>query len=81
MGFIAGLALAIILNLVPYMRTRGAYQTDGLEVIGFPMVFRSLGGFTYALDFFWPALAVDILFATALAFTGGLVFCKLQMTK
>ena len=44
-GFAVGCLLAVGLNLLPYLRTRGAYQIDGLEVIGFPFAFRSLGGF------------------------------------
>jgi hypothetical protein len=77
-GAAAGCLLAIGLNLLPYLRTRGAYQTDGLEVIGFPVVFRSLGGFAYRLYFSWWALLADILFAIFLAFALGLMWSKIR---
>ena len=31
-------------NLLPYLRSRGAYQYDGQEVAGFPYAFRRIGG-------------------------------------
>jgi hypothetical protein len=52
-GTSVGCLLAVGLNLLPYLRTRGAYQADGFELIGFPFVFRSFGGFTYRLYVSW----------------------------
>ena len=70
-GFIATGLLAIALNFLPYILTRGAYQTDGLEMMGFPFVFRSLGGFAYMLYFSWSALAADLGFAIIIAVLAG----------
>jgi hypothetical protein len=73
-----GYSLAIGLNVLPYLRTRGAYQMDGFEVIGFPFVFSSEGGFAYRLSFHWWALLADILLATLFAFALGLVWSTIR---
>jgi hypothetical protein len=78
-GILFGGVLAIGLNLLPYLRTHGAYGTDGFEVIGFPFVFRSLGGFVGKLDFHWWALLVDVLLAALLAFTVGYLWSRIRM--
>ncbi|WP_269792505.1 hypothetical protein [Stenotrophomonas sp. Iso1] len=36
--------IAAFANLLPYLRSRGAYQYDGQEVAGFPYAFRRIGG-------------------------------------
>ncbi len=73
-GFSAGCLLAVGLNLLPYLRTHGAYQTDGLELIGFPFVFRRFGGLAPWLYFHWWALAIDILLAGIFAGALGMVW-------
>jgi hypothetical protein len=78
-GFLAGALLAAGLNFLPYVLSRGAYQTDGLEVIGFPLTFRALGGFAYTSYFYWSAFAVDLLFcgtAGMLAGYASLALCR-----
>ena len=78
-GTSVGCLLAIGLrNLLPYLRTRGAYQADGFELIGFPFVFRSFGAFTYRLYISWWALLADILLAALLAFALGLLGSRLR---
>jgi len=77
-GFSAGLVLAVILNLVPYLLTRGAYHGDGFEVIGFPFVFRSSGGFAYRLSFSWLALAADLFAAGIIALAAGYIGIKIR---
>ena len=77
-GTSVGCLLAVGLNLLPYLRTRGAYQADGFELIGFPFVFRSFGGFTYRLYISWWALLADILLAALFAFALGLVWSRLR---
>jgi hypothetical protein len=80
-GVSVGCLIAACLNLFPYLRTRGAFQTDGLEHIGFPFVFRSLGGFAYRLYFHWWALVADILLAAFFAFALGLLWSKIRSRK
>jgi hypothetical protein len=77
-GTSMGCVLAVGLNLLPYLRTRGAYQADGLELIGFPFVFRSFGGFAYRLDLYWWALLADILLAALFAFALGVVWSRFR---
>jgi hypothetical protein len=77
-GASVGCLFAAGLNLLPYLRTRGAYQTDGLEIIGFPFVFRGLGGFAYQLYIDWWALLADILLAAVLSFVLGLVWSRIR---
>src|SRR5262245_16576542 len=71
MGVTGGVMFAVFCNLVPFFRTLGAYGTDGFEVIGFPLVFRAVGGFAFSVHFYWLAFAVDLLFATIIALVAG----------
>ena len=60
--------LAAFANLLPYLQTRGAYKTDGLEIIGFPFTFRQRGGYYYVDDFRIGLLLADIVIALLFAF-------------
>ena len=71
LGFTAAALVAVFLNLLPYLRTRGAMQGDGFEVIGFPFIFRSEGGFAWAYEFSYLALIGDIALALVVAATAG----------
>jgi hypothetical protein len=66
-----GLFVALEANLAPYYMTRGAYGFDGLEIIGFPFVFRSVGGFSFAFEFSHLALSADIAIAVIFSFAVG----------
>jgi hypothetical protein len=77
-GLSVGCLFASGLNLLPYLRTRGAYKADGLEIIGFPFVFRSLGGFAYRFYFHWWALVADALLAAIFAFVLGVAWSKIR---
>ena len=70
-GFSAAALVAAFLNLLPYLRTRGAYHGDGFEVIGFPFTFRRLGGFIGTYEFHITALLADIGLALVVALLVG----------
>jgi hypothetical protein len=70
-GFSVAAVAAVLLNFLPYVRTRGAYHGDGFEVIGFPFVFRRFGGFEGIYEFNIAILLADIAFgAVAAVFVG-----------
>jgi hypothetical protein len=66
-GFAVGAVLAVSLNLMPYLRTLGAYKGDGFEIIGAPFVFRRLGGIAGIYEFSAIALVADIVVALVIA--------------
>jgi hypothetical protein len=71
-----GLAVAIWANALPYLRTRGAAGFDGVEITGFPFVFRSFGGFSPAFEFS-QALSADIAIAIAFSLCAGVAAKRL----
>src|SRR5438132_3466550 len=72
MGFIAGVAMALTLNLLPFWQSYGAYGTDGYEVIGFPLIFRRFGGFSPIYEFRVDLLLIDIALGVVIALVVGL---------
>lgn len=76
-GFAVGLCIAAIANAVPYVRTHGAYVTDGWELIGFPFVFHIRGGFSDTHRFLWAAFAGD----AAVALIAGAMTGVLSATR
>jgi hypothetical protein len=70
-GFATAVLVAVVLNLLPYLRTRGAIHGDGFEVIGFPFIFRSEGGFAWTYEFSYLALLADITLALVVALGVG----------
>ena len=72
-GFIAGAVAVTFLNLLPFFRTRGAYNGDGFEIIGFPFTFRRLGGFAGIYEFHTIALIADIVLGLVSALLVGCV--------
>jgi hypothetical protein len=67
-AFAATTLLAAFANLLPYLLTRGAYNGDGYEVIGFPFTFRRLGGYVGIYEFSVGLLLADIIVALLFAF-------------
>ena len=67
LGAVLGFVAATAANVVPYIQTHGAYGFDGVEISGFPFVFRSFGGFSPAYHFSHLALSADI----AIVLTAG----------
>ena len=67
-AFAATTLVAAFVNLVPYLQTRGAYKTDGLEVIGFPFTFRRFGGYYPIYEFSVGLLLADIIVALLFGF-------------
>ena len=65
-AFTATTLLAAILNLVPYLQTRG--YIDGFVVIGFPFTFLRFGGIGYIDEFRVGLLLADIIVALVFAF-------------
>lgn len=76
-GFSAALVVAAGANLFPYWRTYGAAGTDGVEVIGFPLTFRRLGGFVPVYEFHAGALLIDLGLAVGFALAVGWAVMKL----
>src|SRR5689334_8209585 len=74
-AFVATTLLAAFLNLLPYLQTRGAYNGDGFEVIGFPFIFRRLGGIAGIYEFRVGLLLADILVALLVAFLVAYAYC------
>ena len=77
-GFSVAILVATFLNLLPYLRTRGAYHGDGFEIIGFPFTFRRLGGFVGTYEFHVTALLADIGLALVAALLVGYVYSRVH---
>jgi hypothetical protein len=67
-AFAATALVAAFANLLPYLLTRGAYNGDGYEIIGFPFTFRRLGGYLGIYEFSVGLLLADIIVALLFAF-------------
>ena len=80
-GCILGVCFAAILNILPFVLSRGAYNSDGYEVVGFPFEFRRLGGLAGIYQFHVWALAIDILIAAGIAIVAGYLCAKLPFQK
>lgn len=72
-----GLAIAIGANVLTYIQTRGAAAFDGVEIIGFPFVFRSFGGFAQFFEFSHVALSIDIAIAITFSLGAGVAAKRL----
>ena len=70
-GFALGAAIAVALNLIPYWLTFRDYAGDSYEVIGFPFVFRRVGGYSFSYTFLTDLLLVDIAVAVSFALVVG----------
>ena len=75
-GFSLTVFFGVLLNFATYLGTRGAYNGDMFEVIGFPIVFRSLGGFAGRYRFSLAALAADVLIILVAAAVVGFIFSR-----
>jgi hypothetical protein len=73
LAFLATLLLGAALNVIPFVRSYRAYDTDGYEIIGYPFIFRRKGGFVPRYGFNSIALAEDIVIFLALAVIIGIV--------
>ena len=71
-GFAVGVVCALIANLIPLAITWGDYRRDGLEVIGFPLTFRSLGTSGIKIDA--SGLLADIALGLAVATAFGIIW-------
>jgi hypothetical protein len=72
-GFAIGAAVAVGMNLLPYWQTYRAYGGDGYEIIGFPFVFRRMGGFSYSYTFRMDLLLADASIGLIVALVAGCV--------
>jgi hypothetical protein len=79
-GVAAGALFAVFCNLVPFFYTYGAYGTDGVEVIGFPLAFRSAGGYLFSTHFYWLHFLADLLFAAIVCLVGGYAAIGIRTT-
>jgi hypothetical protein len=73
-GFWIAIVIMICVNVIPYGCTYGTYNTDGLEVAGWPLHFWEFGGPVPIRHFNWPYLLIDILVAIVLAAAAGVSF-------
>lgn len=78
-AFAATTLLGAILNLVPYLQTRG--YIDSFVVIGFPFTFRRFGGIVYIDEFSVGLLLANIIVALLLAFLVAYPFLLFSQTK
>ena len=72
-GITVGWCCAVVLNVFPYLLSRGAYRTDGYEIAGFPLTFYRFGGIAGARYVYPSAIIVDIATSLAIALAGGYV--------
>ena len=77
-GASVGAFVAVGLNLLPYWRSYQAYNGDGYEAIGFPFVFRRMGGFVGIYEFRAELLIVDAAIALSFTALAGLVAMKVS---
>src|SRR5688572_2849465 len=75
-GFAIAAAVAVLLNFLPYVRTRGAYHGDGFEVIGFPFIFWRHGGFEGIYEFKVVPLLANIAVGLVMALLVGYACSK-----
>ena len=68
-----GIVLAFA-NILPFLLSRGTYQTDGVEVAGWPFQFYELGGYAGFMHFYPWKLAANIVIAVTLSATGAWAF-------
>jgi len=61
-------------NVVPYLLTRGAYATDGVEIAGWPLDCYAGGGFTGRWYFSEWAMAGNIVIAMMVSALGAWMF-------
>jgi len=78
LGASVGAVVAIGLNLLPYWRSYQAYHGDGFEVLGFPFVFRRMGGIAGIYEFRPELLVADAAIALSFAALAGWVAMKLS---
>lgn len=80
-AFMIAASIAVIVNVIPYFLTLGAYQHDGQEVAGFPFDFHRVGGdcwpsacdtYNFNIGYFLADLAVALACAVAV----GLVVAR-----
>jgi hypothetical protein len=72
LGFVVGVLLAVGANVIPYVRTRGAWDTDGVEKVGCPYIFRSFGGYRPTYFFSYRLLIADIAIALGIGVLSGI---------
>jgi hypothetical protein len=70
-GLAGGAVVVVFLNLLPFLRTRGAYNGDSFEIAGFPFTFRRLGGIDGRYEFHLLALIADIALGLVVAVLVG----------
>jgi hypothetical protein len=70
-GFAIAMTVMVLLNLVPYVLSRGSYGTDGSEVAGFPFTFWCMGGVSFVREFKVQSLIADVAVALAASVVAG----------
>lgn len=68
------LCVSVFLNFVPTMLTWRAYETCGMEQIGFPFVFFERGGFGYVENFNIECLITNAALALAISAAVAAIF-------
>jgi len=72
--FVSFGALMGFANIVPYLLTRGAYATDGIEITGWPLRCCDIGGYDGHWHFYPWAMAGNITIAVIVSGLAAWVF-------
>ena len=72
--FVAFGAIMSFVNIVPYLLTRGAYGTDGIEIAGWPLRCYGVGGFDGHWHFYPWAMAGNTTVAVIVSGFAAWVF-------
>ena len=68
-----GIVMAFV-NILPYLITRGAYGTDGLEIAGWPLRCYEMGGIGGHVDFSPWSMAGNVAIAVVVSAIAAWVF-------
>ena len=77
-GFEAAAALAVFLNVLPYLWSHVSLTKDAYITCGFPFVFQLEGGLDWRYEFSCRALLADIGLALAAAFAVGYACARVR---
>jgi len=70
-GFAVSFAVMVLINLIPYLTSLGAYKTDGFEIAGIPFSFWRMGGNPGVCEFKLQFLIADIAVALGVSTVAG----------
>lgn len=80
-GFLITGAAIVLMNLLPYLQSRGAHNSDNYEISGFPLIFHRAGGFAFINELYPAALLADTALGFALALAIGYACTRISAYK